>query len=259
MIGERVHKINQVVREYFKKHSNLQVMPAKDLMLEFIEAGIYNKDNRNGLPIRKDLRELDSNGELHRIPSVLAVRKKVNTNWYFMAHSTNRDEALEELNNTSRSDSKKRTPSSGKRKNNDESYVLDLCDEILSRKGLRQHRFEFLLGDLHKDGVTRTRLPCDIYYPKLNLVIEFNERQHTESVKHFDKPEKKTISGVHRGEQRRRYDDRRRKVLPEHGIKVIDFSYFDFDHTGKRRLKRNKERDIAIIKQKFESSGLEVE
>jgi len=79
-------------------------------------------------------------------------------------------------------------------------------------------------------------------------VIEYDERQHTESVKHFDKPDKKTISGVYRGEQRRRYDERRRKVLSEHGIKVVNFSYFDFEHTGNRRLKRNKQRDIAIIK-----------
>lgn len=97
MIEERIHKINQVVREYFEKHSNIKVIPVKDLMPEFIEAGIYKKDHRNGLPIRKDLRELDRKGELHRLPNVLAERKKVNTNWYFIPSSANRDEVMENL------------------------------------------------------------------------------------------------------------------------------------------------------------------
>lgn len=256
MIEDRIHKINKVVQKYFEKNSNIQIVPAKDLMPEFIEAGIYDKDNRNGLPIRKDLRDLDSQNELEKIPSVLALRKKVNANWYFIATSKNRDEALIELSDPAKTKSKKPTSTKGKRINSDESYILNLCDEILGLIGSRQHQFEFLLGDLHKDGITRTKLPCDIYYPELKLVIEYNESQHTESVKHFDKPYKTTISGVHRGEQRRRYDERRRKVLPEHGIKVIDFSYSDFEHKSKKRLNRIKEQDLAIITRKLESNDI---
>ena len=40
---------------------------------------------------------------------------------------------------------------------NDECYIVDLCDEILKEKGLRQHRFEFLRGDSGK------KLPVDVY------------------------------------------------------------------------------------------------
>ncbi|WP_199535555.1 hypothetical protein [Rhodohalobacter sp. SW132] len=236
------------------------MIPAKDLMPEFIEAGIYNKDHRNGLPIRNDLRELDEKGELNSIPFVHVIRKNVNRNWYFIPSGTNIEELRGNFTgSTSKKTSKKKNRAGKNNKDSDENYILDLCDEVLGLRGFRQHRFDFLFGDLHRNGKTRTKLPCDIYYPDLDLVIEYNERQHTESIKHFDKPDKQTISGVHRGEQRLRYDERRRKVLPQHGIMVIDFSYFDFEHNGNRRLKRNKKRDLAIIKQTFESNGVLVE
>jgi hypothetical protein len=52
----------------------------------------------------------------------------------------------------------------GGRENSDEAYVLDLCDEVLGEQGLRQHRFEWLLGDSGAAG-RRTRLPVDSYWP----------------------------------------------------------------------------------------------
>ncbi|MBL7694843.1 MAG: hypothetical protein JNK91_08350 [Ferruginibacter sp.] len=127
----------------------------------------------------------------------------------------------------------------GSRSNSDESYIIDLCDKVLKQKAMRQHMFDFLCGD------SGTRLPVDAYYPNLNLVIEFREKQHTEAVKFFDK--KQTVSGVGRGEQRKLYDQRRRKVLPLNGIKLIEFDYSEFEHTRGKRLIRNKKSDLAII------------
>ena len=248
----RLNKINELLRKYFEKNPGIGLVPAKELMPEFIAAGIYEKDIRNGLPIRNDLRDLDDKGELDRIPFVHVVRKNVNRNWYFIPSGADIEEIKKKLTGSSnKKTTKKKIRTSRNQKNSDENYILDLCDEVLGIKGLRQHRFDFLLGDLHRDGISRTKLPCDIYYPDLNLVIEYNERQHTESVKHFDKPDKNTISGVHRGEQRRRYDERRREVLPEHGIKVVDFSYFDFEHKGNRRLIRNRVDDLRIVRTKL--------
>ena len=63
------------------------------------------------------------------------------------------------------------------RKTTDESYVIDLCDELLGITASRQHRFEFLKGD------AGTKLPVDAYYKPLNLVIEYREKQHSEQVK----------------------------------------------------------------------------
>ena len=86
------------------------------------------------------------------------------------------------------------------RSESDESYVLDLADEILCLKASRQHRFEWLRGDISPKRGTRSCLPVDGYYSSLNLVVEFAERQHSAGVKLFD--QRATVSGVSRGEQR---------------------------------------------------------
>ncbi len=130
----------------------------------------------------------------------------------------------------------KRTSS---RSTSDESYVIDLCDEVLNQKAQRQYRFDFLKGD------SGTKLPVDAYYPSLNLVVEFKEKQHTEEVKFFDK--RQTISGVGRGEQRKLYDQRRRDILPKHGIKLIELDYSDFEYTRGKKLVRIKEEDLKVI------------
>ncbi|MGK4568126.1 hypothetical protein [Flavobacterium sp. 3HN19-14] len=114
-------------------------------------------------------------------------------------------------------------------------------------KSSRQHKFNFLLGDSNSNGYS-AKLPVDSFYEKLNLVIEYRELQHTESVNFFDKPNKLTVSGMHRGEQRKLYDERRRTVLPENGIKLIEISYSDFNFDRRKRIIRNEIYDEKIIK-----------
>lgn len=131
------------------------------------------------------------------------------------------------------------------RKASDESYVIDLCDEILGCKALRQHHFDFLRGD------TGTMLPVDAYYPELKMVVEYYESQHTQATPFFDN--KQTVSGVSRGEQRRIYDQRRKEVLPEQGIKLIIISYTDFGTS--KHLNRNYVHDLRVIKDILMKSG----
>jgi hypothetical protein len=132
----------------------------------------------------------------------------------------------------------------------DEHYILDICDAVLKLKSSRQHRFDFLRGDTNKKGNSFT-LPVDAYYAELNLVIEYKERQHTESVKFFDKPNVITVSGVHRGEQRKLYDQRRLDVLPKHNITVIELFYSDFKHDRKKRIIRNAIDDKNLVENKL--------
>jgi hypothetical protein len=117
----------------------------------------------------------------------------------------------------------------------DESFIIDLCDDVLRMKALRGHRFDFLLGDPGKDG-RRRRLPVDAYYPKLNLVVEYNERQHSEPVGFFDR--RIVASGITRGEQRKKYDLLRQELLPRHEIALVVFSYQEFEHGARKRLRR---------------------
>jgi hypothetical protein len=129
----------------------------------------------------------------------------------------------------------------------DETYIVDLCDETLGLKAQRGYRFDFLLGDPGKGG-RQSRLPVDAYYPELNLVVEYHERQHSEPVMLFDR--RATISGMTRGEQRKVYDHRREKVLPQYGIRLVVFSYQDFEHTSSKRLCRSPS-DRLMIQQRL--------
>ena len=129
------------------------------------------------------------------------------------------------------------------RQRSDEYYIIDLCDHVLKLKASRQHRFDFLRGD------TGVRLPIDAYYPKLKLAIEYLEKQHTEEVRFFDK--RQTASGMCRGDQRKLYDQRRKDLLPAHGITLVEISYADFDFNKSKRLVRNMKKDIKILQEKL--------
>jgi hypothetical protein len=83
MDPETITQINRTIKEFFENNPAIRRIPAKDLMPAFIQAGIFTKDHRDGLPIREVLRKLDRSGSLHRIPFVRAERKQVNTNWFF--------------------------------------------------------------------------------------------------------------------------------------------------------------------------------
>ena len=90
-------------------------------------------------------------------------------------------------------------------------------------------------------------LPVDAFYPELRPVIEYHERQHSERVSFFD--DRLTVSGVARREQRRRYDDYRRILLPEPGYDFAIFDHSEFAHTKRRRLLRtNRDRDIIAAR-----------
>lgn len=145
------------------------------------------------------------------------------------------------------------TPDQEKR-NGDQDYVIDLCDEVLGERARREHRFEWLLGDSGKNDKARA-LPVDAYYPQHGLVVEYRERQHVQPVPHFDKPQVMTVSGVHRGEQRRIYDLRRESEIPKHRLRLVIIPFDALDVDARGRLRRNRAADIAVIRALLQSSA----
>lgn len=139
------------------------------------------------------------------------------------------------------------------RADSDEAYVIDLCDHLLGMKALRQWRFPFLLGDPGRNGRC-VRLPVDAFYPELGLVVEYHERQHGEPVPFFDR--RITAAGMSRGEQRRVYDERRRAVLPEHGMGLAVICCADLAHSSARRLLRERDHDGRAIHAALEAAGV---
>jgi hypothetical protein len=135
--------------------------------------------------------------------------------------------------------------------NKDESYIIDLCDRVLNLKAKRQFRFDFLRGDIGRNGHSVT-LPVDAYYEfnsDRKLIIEYREMQHTEPVAFFDK--RLTCSGCGRAEQRRRYDELRRTILPQHGIRLVELDYSLFQHDRRKRLKRDLPKDEMVIRERL--------
>ncbi len=86
-LDEQLNGINRVIAEFFRRNPGVDKIRSKELMGDFIRAGIFTHDHREGLPIRNLLRTLDDENRLDVIPSVLPERKKVNTNWYFIRRS----------------------------------------------------------------------------------------------------------------------------------------------------------------------------
>lgn len=80
---ERIQRINRVLKGYFSDSSNPRSILAKELMDLFVSKGIFNKNHRDGLPIRKLLRDLSEKNRISEIPYAYGVKKSTNTNWFF--------------------------------------------------------------------------------------------------------------------------------------------------------------------------------
>ncbi len=132
-----------------------------------------------------------------------------------------------------------------RRADSDEHYVLDLCDEVLGKPGIRQARFDWLRGDPTPRLPRGMTLPVDGYWPDLRLVVEFQEEQHSAPSPFFDR--RHTVSGVDRGEQRRRYDERKRILIPQHELRLVVIEKSEFTLRS-RKIDRDRARDLQIVR-----------
>ena len=236
-MGTDVKKITKFIDNYLETHQMEYITPPEANGL-LAEAGLLKDSiSRPGKPLRDLLRDNKfphayQEGRLWRIPK----SKKL------LVHGDQNDLPICDNTEHITSEKKKMTKTKDE-KERDELYVIRLCNEVLGVEASRQHTFDFLRGD----GNPGKPLPVDAYYEKYNLVIEYYENQHSESVPFFDK--KNTVSGVTRGEQRRIYDERRKTVLPQHGIKVVIISYSDFGES--KRIKRDYNHDIEVVRRKL--------
>ena len=82
--AKEIENINRVLEAYFTKNNNTTIIPVKELMPEFIAAGIFTKDVKNGKPIRDVLKQLQKENTLDQIPYVHAMQNGDDTYWYFI-------------------------------------------------------------------------------------------------------------------------------------------------------------------------------
>lgn len=80
---ERVKALDRLIQEFLHKTNQNGMVKPKDVMPYLIEKGVYKSDNRNGNPLRKDLRKLKDMNMLNRITGLVIKPKTRNTYWYF--------------------------------------------------------------------------------------------------------------------------------------------------------------------------------
>ena len=236
---EIVSQINEVVSAYFVENPEKEWIPAKAIMPSLIKAVVFIKDVKKGLPLRKVLRSLDHDKALDSILLLHAERNEATVYWYFVREGGiyAPKEPIQEITNKQKAISR--------RESSDEYYLIGLVNELLGTRASHQHTFDFLLGDYHKNGKTRTELPLDAYYADQNIVIEFLDKNNSESVNQ----DKMTISGVKRSEQRGIYRQRKQGILKANDINLIEVDYALFECDTEQNLSRNKEKDVKLLKE----------
>jgi hypothetical protein len=230
-------KINTAVDAYFKSNPETSWFAAKKLMPALIKDCVFDRDKKNGMPLRQVLRGLDMIGELSSIPRVHAERIGVDVYWYFLR------EGAEFVSNHVTEAPNTKQKRALKRSNSDEVYIIGLLDELLNETGSRKHTFDYLLGDYHQNGKTRTKLPIDLYYVNLKLALEIVE--HPEKRKNVieAKEEKLTVSGVSRADQRLKYFFRKKNTMANKDKAFIEIPLEKFEVDDAFQLIRNKEND----------------
>jgi len=129
-----------------------------------------------------------------------------------------------------------------------EKYVIGLLEELLG-PAVKGKRWPWALGDVSERTGRAVELPFDAYWPDRRLIVEVDEDQHRESDAFFDKPERLTVSGVHRGEQRRIYDQRKRSLARKRGYTVVVIEW-------SRRRRPDRERDLAELRRILDDAGV---
>ncbi|MDN3666600.1 hypothetical protein ACFFU1_13855 [Algibacter miyuki] len=237
MSEENIEKINEVINHYFDANTTEDWIPVKTIMPALITAGVFTKDVKKGFPIRKILRELDEADSLSRIPTAHAERRPENVYWYLVKPGKTYvpKEVISPIS--------KKEQNRLNIENSDEFYLVNLCDELLEQKSSRKHTFDTLVGNLHKRGKGRTKLPLDAYYEDLKLVMEFVKTIEEADVE--DEKEQARLLQI------KRYNQLKKKAILKKGLRLMEINYSIFECDDSGKLVRNTEADILVLKEKL--------
>ncbi len=75
-------KMGYAIQQYLEK-SNIPSAKPKELMESLIALGFFEKDHREGQPLRNILRDLDESNKLYLLPQVEKEMKAQNIWWSF--------------------------------------------------------------------------------------------------------------------------------------------------------------------------------
>jgi hypothetical protein len=128
-----------------------------------------------------------------------------------------------------------------------EKYVVDLLEQTLG-PAERGKRFDWAVGNVSSKTKRAVRLPFDAVWENRKLIVDVDEEQHTQETPFFDKKDRLTVSGVHRGEQRKQYDEKKRGEALIRGYKLVAISW--------PRTRKPKLEDSAELRAMLQREGV---
>jgi hypothetical protein len=96
------------------------------------------------------------------------------------------------------------------------------------------------------------QLPFDAVWESRRLIIEIDEDQHRNPVLIFDKPQRMTVSGIARGEQRALYAERKRSAARTEGYLVIEIPW----ERRPQPPRRDRAADLALLRRLLEGANI---
>lgn len=96
------------------------------------------------------------------------------------------------------------------------------------------------------------RLPFDAVWESRRLIVEIDEDQHRNTVVIFDKPERMTVSGTARGEQRAMYAERKRSAARAEGFLILEIPW----ERRPQPHRRDRVADLALLRRLLEGASI---
>ncbi len=81
-VTETAKLVDVYIQEWLLINNRDSAKP-RDLMPYMVQKSVFNRDYREGLPLRKVLRELDQSGKLGLIRGLRMERQLANRRWFF--------------------------------------------------------------------------------------------------------------------------------------------------------------------------------
>ncbi len=136
------------------------------------------------------------------------------------------------------------------------NYVIDLLAELLDEQPEREKRFAWAVGDVSAKTGRVAKLPFDAVWESRRLIVEVDEDQHRRPVLLFDKPDRMTVSGVHRGEQRRLYDARKRAAARAQGYTLLKIEWERRPPPDRRDRSSDRHRLMRLLQEAGVAAGV---
>ena len=220
---EQIIETRFAISDYFKDNPGTKKFPAENLMPWLEEKKIFKETQGERTPVEDLLDLMNERDHINVFPWALGEGDPNRLKWSFVFL---KGYSLKELEEKMTDEQTSKFIELG-----DENYLLDLCDEILGQKALRQHLFH--LPDKGRN------FPVHGYYPELNLALYYRKPPQSEVVTHLENISWISGRSLHREKEEEEFLQRCRELLPEKGIRLLEIHHSNFSYNKLKRLQKN--------------------